>query len=215
MITTDEVRADIRRVGVVGCGLMGSGVAEVCAKAGLEVTVAVSRPESVAGGMQRISGSLDRAMAKGKLTEAEKEAALGRVTLTTDLQELADRQFVIECIREDEAAKTELFDRLDKIVEDPEAVLATNTSSIPIMRLGRSTSRAERVIGVHFFSPAPVLPLVEVTTSLLTDEAMAQRVEHFVTDVLGKQAIRTPDRTGFVVNALLMPYLLSAIRMVD
>jgi 3-hydroxybutyryl-CoA dehydrogenase len=215
MITTDEATVGIRRVGVVGCGLMGSGVAEVCAKAGLEVMVAVSRPESVATGMRRISGSLDRAVAKGKLTEAEKEAVLGRVTLTTDLQELADRQFVIECIREDEAAKTELFERLDKIVEDPEAVLGTNTSSIPVMRLGRATSRAERVIGVHFFSPAPVLPLVEVTASLLTEEAVAQRVEYFITEVLGKQVIRTPDRAGFVVNALLMPYLLSAIRMVD
>ncbi|MFI8828837.1 3-hydroxybutyryl-CoA dehydrogenase [Streptomyces sp. NPDC053431] len=216
MITTgNDAMPEIRRVGVVGCGLMGSGIAEVCAKAGLEVTVVVSRPESVAAGRDRIARSLGRAVAKGKLTEAEAEAVLGRVTLTAELDDLADRQLVIESVREDEVAKTELFERLDKIVEDPLAVLASNTSSIPIMRLARRTTRPERVVGVHFFSPAPVLPLVEVTASLLTDEAVASHVERFVTDVLGKQAIRSPDRTGFVVNALLIPYLLSAVRMVE
>jgi 3-hydroxybutyryl-CoA dehydrogenase len=213
--TTGQLLPDLRRVGVVGCGLMGSGIAEVCAKAGLEVTVAVSRPESVAAGRERIAASLGRAVARGKLTEAGRDAALGRLTLTADLEDLADRQLVIESIREDEVAKADLFERLDKIVEDETAILASNTSSIPIMRLGRCTGRPERVLGIHFFSPAPVLPLVEVTASLLTDEAVTDRVEHFVTDTLGKQAIRSPDRTGFIVNALLIPYLLSAIRMVD
>ncbi|MEU7037505.1 3-hydroxybutyryl-CoA dehydrogenase [Streptomyces sp. NPDC046237] len=216
MITKgNDAMAGIRRVGVVGCGLMGSGIAEVCAKAGLDVTVVVSRPESVAAGRERIAGSVARAVTKGKLTGAEADAVLGKVTLTAELDDLADRQFVIESVREDEAAKTMLFERLDKIVEDPLAVLASNTSSIPIMRLARCTTRPERVIGVHFFSPAPVLPLVEVTASLLTDEAVASDVERFVTDVLGKHAIRSPDRTGFVVNALLIPYLLSAVRMVE
>lgn len=174
----------------------------------------VSRPESIDAGRQRIAASLNRAVGKGKPTEAEGAAALGRATLTPHLEELADGQFVIESIREDEVAKAGIFERLDKILEDPEAILASNTSSIPIMRLARCTTREERVIGVHFFSPAPVLPLVEVTASLLTDGAVADRVEHFVTEVLGKRAIRSPDRTGFVVNSLLIPYLLSAIRMV-
>ncbi|MFD7339092.1 3-hydroxybutyryl-CoA dehydrogenase [Streptomyces violascens] len=215
MTTTPKSLPEIRRVGIVGCGLMGSGIAEVCARAGLEVTVAVSSPDSIAPGLQRIAGSLGRAVARGKLSEAERNAALARVTLTSDLEDLSDRQFVIESIREDEVAKADLFARLDKIVEDPGAILASNTSSIPIMRLGRSTTRADRVVGVHFFSPAPVLPLVEVTASLLTDKTVTDRAEHLVTEVLGKQAIRSPDRTGFVVNALLIPYLLSAIRMVD
>ncbi|MFJ9113457.1 3-hydroxybutyryl-CoA dehydrogenase [Streptomyces sp. NPDC102283] len=213
--TTTTSVPEISRVGVVGCGLMGSGIAEVCARAGLQVTVAVSRADSVAPGLERIAGSLGRAVAKGRLTAAERDAALARVTLTPNLEELADRQFVIESIREDEMAKAHLFKRLDKIVEDPEAILASNTSSVPIMRLGRCTTRADHVVGVHFFSPAPVLALVELTASLLTDETVTDRAEHFVTQVLGKQAIRSPDRPGFVVNALLIPYLLSAIRMVD
>ncbi|MBT2426311.1 3-hydroxybutyryl-CoA dehydrogenase [Streptomyces sp. ISL-112] len=205
----------IRRVGIVGCGQMGAGIAEICAKAGLDVTVVVSRPASVAPGRQRVRTSLDRAVAKGKLTADERDAALDAITLTTNLGDLADRQFVIEAIREDEGAKVDLFARLDRIVEDPQAILASNTSSIPIMRLGRSTSRADRVIGVHFFSPVPVLPLVELTGSLLTDDCVRDRAEHFVTTVLGKQVIRTEDRAGFVVNALLIPYLLAAIRMVE
>ncbi|MGP4052528.1 3-hydroxybutyryl-CoA dehydrogenase [Streptomyces sp. 2A115] len=215
MTTTAQSTPDIQRVGIVGCGLMGSGIAEVCAKAGLNVTVAVSRPTSIAPGRQRIETSLGRAVAKGRLTEAERDAALGRISMTCHLDELADRQFVIEAIHEDEAAKVGLFAALDRIVEAPDAILASNTSSLPIMRLARSTSRAGRVVGVHFFSPVPVLPLVELTSSLQTDEDVSDRAERFVTDVLGKQVIRTPDRAGFVVNALLIPYLVSAVRMVE
>ncbi|MFI7236825.1 3-hydroxybutyryl-CoA dehydrogenase [Streptomyces cyaneofuscatus] len=215
MSTSSRSGSSISRVGVVGCGLMGSGIAEICARAGLEVTVVVSRPEAVAPGLGRIEASLARAVAKGKLSEAEREKALAAITMTCDLEALADREFVIESIREDEAAKVELFARLDRIVKDPQAVLASNTSSLPIMRLGRSTARPGRVVGVHFFSPVPVLPLVELTGSLLTDEEVCDRAEAFVTDVLGKQVIRTEDRAGFVVNALLIPYLLAAIRMVE
>lgn len=206
---------DIQRVGIVGCGLMGSGIAEICAKAGLDVTVAVSRSTSADAGWRRIHGSLDRAVRKGKLGEADRDAAVGRIRMTLNLEDLADRQLVIESIKEDEPSKTQLFGLLDKIVEDDDAILASNTSSIPIMRLGRSTNRPERVLGVHFFSPVPVLPLVELVGSLLTDERVCDRTETFVTDVLGKRVIRSPDRTGFVVNSLLIPYLLSAIRMVE
>ncbi|MER6195718.1 3-hydroxybutyryl-CoA dehydrogenase [Streptomyces cyaneofuscatus] len=215
MSTSSRTGSSISRVGVVGCGLMGSGIAEICARAGLEVTVVVSRPEAVAPGLGRIESSLARAVAKGKLSEAEREKALGAITMTCDLEALADREFVIESIREDEAAKVELFARLDRIVKDPQAILASNTSSLPIMRLGRSTARPGRVVGVHFFSPVPVLPLVELTGSLLTDEEVCDRAEAFVSDVLGKRVIRTEDRAGFVVNALLIPYLLAAIRMVE
>ncbi|MFD5989657.1 3-hydroxybutyryl-CoA dehydrogenase [Streptomyces cyaneofuscatus] len=215
MSTSSRTGSSISRVGVVGCGLMGSGIAEICARAGLEVTVVVSRPEAVAPGLGRIEASLARAVTKGKLSEAEREKALAAITMTCDLEALADREFVIESIREDEAAKVDLFARLDRIVKDPQAVLASNTSSLPIMRLGRSTARPDRVVGVHFFSPVPVLPLVELTGSLLTDEEVCDRAEAFVTDVLGKRVIRTEDRAGFVVNALLIPYLLAAIRMVE
>ncbi|MFD3414047.1 3-hydroxybutyryl-CoA dehydrogenase [Streptomyces cyaneofuscatus] len=215
MSTSSRTGSSISRVGVVGCGLMGSGIAEICARAGLEVTVVVSRPEAVAPGLGRIEASLARAVTKGKLSEAEREKALAAITMTCDLEALDDREFVIESIREDEAAKVELFARLDRIVKDPQAVLASNTSSLPIMRLGRSTARPDRVVGVHFFSPVPVLPLVELTGSLLTDEEVCDRAEAFVTDVLGKRVIRTEDRAGFVVNALLIPYLLAAIRMVE
>ncbi|MFI5557497.1 3-hydroxybutyryl-CoA dehydrogenase [Streptomyces sp. NPDC051738] len=215
MTTTVQNAPGIHRVGVVGCGQMGAGIAEICAKAGLDVTVVVSRPESVAPGRRRIEASLDRAVGKGKLTLEQRDAALACIYLTADLDELADRQFVIESIREDESAKVELFARLDTIVKDPEAILASNTSSLPIMRLGRSTGRPQRVVGVHFFSPVPVLPLVELTGSLLTEEEVRDRTERFVTDVLGKQVIRTEDRAGFVVNALLIPYLLAAVRMVE
>jgi 3-hydroxybutyryl-CoA dehydrogenase len=215
MTATAHSAPTIHRVGVVGCGLMGSGIAEVCAKAGLDVTVVVSRPESVEPGRRRIEGSLAKAVAKGRLTEAERDAALARISLTPHLKEMADRQFVIESIREDETAKTELFAALDGIVEDPDAILASNTSSLPIMRLARSTTRPRQVLGVHFFSPVPMLPLVEVTGSLLTDESVSDRAEWFVREVLGKQVIRTSDRAGFVVNALLFPYLVSAIRMVQ
>ncbi|MFE6621130.1 3-hydroxybutyryl-CoA dehydrogenase [Streptomyces sp. NPDC057740] len=215
MTTTVPTAPDIHRVGIVGCGQMGAGIAEICAKAGLDVTVVVSRPESIAPGRRRIEASLDRAVAKGKLAAEERDAALAAITLTSDLDELADRQFVVESVREDESTKVELFARLDGIVKDPEAILASNTSSIPIMRLGRSTGSPQRVVGVHFFSPVPVLPLVELTGSLLTDDDVRDRTERFVTEVLGKQVVRTEDRAGFVVNALLIPYLLAAVRMVE
>ncbi|MHA7961210.1 3-hydroxybutyryl-CoA dehydrogenase [Streptomyces sp. L500] len=215
MTTTATGAPAIHRVGIVGCGLMGSGIAEVCARAGLDVTVAVSRRRSVEPGLRRIQDSLARAVAKGKLTGVERDAVLSRITVVPDLKALADRQLVIEAVREDETVKTELFAALDSIVEDPDAVLATNTSSLPVIRLARATSRPGQVLGLHFFSPVPVLPLVELTGSLLTEEHVADRADRFVTDVLGKRVIRTADRAGFVVNALLIPYLLSAIRMVE
>ncbi|KOV91786.1 3-hydroxybutyryl-CoA dehydrogenase [Streptomyces sp. NRRL B-3648] len=206
---------DIHRVGVVGSGIMGTGIAELCAKAGLDVTVAVSSDASLVSGPQRLARSLDRGVAKGKLTERDRDDALGRVSFTRDLGELADRQLVIEAVKENEQLKLEVFADLDKIVEDPDAILASNTSSLPIVRLARATSRPGQVLGMHFFNPVPVLPLVELIDSVVTDGRATARARAFVSDVLGKKPIGSPDRAGFVVNALLFPYLLSAIRMVD
>lgn len=207
--------SDIQRVGVVGCGLMGSGIAEVCSRAGLDVVVREINAGAAEAGQKRLTNSLDRGVRSGKLTEAERDAALARLTFTTDLGDLADRQLVIEAVIEDEALKTEVFTILDKVVTDPNAILASNTSSIPVMKLGIATQRPENVVGVHFFNPVPVLRLVELVTSLLTSPETVTRAEAFATDVLHKKVIRSQDRAGFVVNALLIPYILSAIRMME
>ncbi|MGH9089166.1 MAG: 3-hydroxybutyryl-CoA dehydrogenase [Acidimicrobiales bacterium] len=205
----------LQRIGVVGCGLMGSGIAEACARVGLEVVVVESSAAAVAAGERRIDVSLGRALRSGKLDDGAVTAAKERIRLTTDLADLADRQVVVEAVTESEADKVEIFGALDKLVEWPEAVLASNTSSIPIMKLAMATSRPEQVVGVHFFNPVPVLPLVELVTSLLTSEETAARAHAFAADVLGKHVIRSQDRAGFIVNALLIPYLLSAIRMLE
>jgi 3-hydroxybutyryl-CoA dehydrogenase len=203
------------RIGVVGCGLMGSGIAEVCARAGLDVMVREIDAAAAEAGRQRLVTSLDRGVRNGKLAEADRDAALARLAFTTDLADLADRQLVIEAVIEDEELKTEVFRTLDKVITDPDAILASNTSSIPVMKLGIATERPEHVLGIHFFNPVPVLRLVELVTSLLTSPDTAARADAFATDVLHKQVIRSKDRAGFIVNALLIPYLLSAIRMME
>ena len=206
---------EIERVGVVGAGLMGSGIAEVCARAGLDVRVLEVSPEACDRGRGKVVGSLDRGLRNGKVSEGERDAAIGRLSFTTDFAELADRQLTIEAVIEDEALKTSVFRQLDKAVTDPDAILASNTSSIPIMKLGIATQRPEQVIGIHFFNPVPVLKLVELVTSLLTSPATTERSNAFATEILHKRVIRSQDRAGFVVNALLIPYLLSAIRMME
>ncbi|MFI5662438.1 3-hydroxybutyryl-CoA dehydrogenase [Streptomyces sp. NPDC051684] len=206
---------DVNRMGVVGGGQMGAGIAEVCARAGIDTIVCEADATAVQRTRDRITASLGKAVDRGKCTAAQAQGALGRTTFTGELDDLADRQLVIEAIVENTDDKTELFAALDKIVEDPAAVLATNTSSIPVMRLGMATGRADRVVGLHFFNPVPALPLVEVVTSLHTSAGTAALVEHFATGTLGKTVVRSRDRAGFVVNALLVPYLLSAIRMTE
>src|SRR5690606_10480658 len=141
--------------------------------------------------------------------------AIGRLAFTTDLADFGDRQLVVEAVVEDEAMKVGIFRELDRAVGADDAILASNTSSIPIMKLGTATGRPEQVIGVHFFNPVPVLRLVELVTSLMTSDETMQRSTDFATGVLGKRVIRSKDRAGFVVNALLIPYLLSAIRMME
>lgn len=205
----------IERVGVVGAGQMGSGIVEVAAKAGANVVVYEPTDALINAGRDRVTSSLERATSKGKLSEADRDATLARLTFTTDLGELSDRQLVIEAVVEDEAVKAKIFGELDRIITDPDAVLASNTSSIPIMKIAAATQNPSRVLGLHFFNPVPVLPLVELINTLVTSDEAVARVEQFASEVLGKKVVRCADRSGFVVNALLVPYLLSAIRMVE
>ncbi|MCA0158946.1 3-hydroxybutyryl-CoA dehydrogenase [Tsukamurella sp. M9C] len=205
----------VSRVGVVGAGQMGGGIAEVSARAGADVLVWEATEELAAGGRARILKSLDRAVSSGKITERERDQAAERLKFTTDLADFADRQLVVEAIVENEAVKAEIFGKLDAVITDPDAVLASNTSSLPIQRIATATKNPGRVLGLHFFNPVPVLPLVEVISSLSTSEAAAARAEQFASEVLGKQVVRATDRSGFIVNALLVPYLLSAIRMYE
>ena len=205
----------IQRVGVVGSGLMGSGIAEVCARAGRSVTVVEVDATGAQRGRARIEASIARALAAGKLGEDAAAETLGRIAVGTDLDVLGDCQLVVEAVVEAEPEKVRVFEALDKVVEAPDAVLASNTSSIPIMKLAMATGRPQQVVGLHFFNPVPVLPLVEVVASLLSAEATVALAERFAVEVLGKRAIRAKDRAGFIVNALLVPYLLSAVRMME
>jgi 3-hydroxybutyryl-CoA dehydrogenase len=194
---------------------MGSGIAEVCARAGLDVIVTEVSQDALAAGTARIEKSLARAVRSGKLTEDERAAAFDRIRFTADLGDFADRQLLVEAVAEQEQIKTEVFTGLDKVVADPAAIFASNTSSIPIMKLGMATSRPQQVIGIHFFNPVPVLKLVELVPSLLTGDETRARAQEFAEQRLGKEVILSQDRAGFVVNALLVPYLLSAIRMLE
>ncbi|MEM7339688.1 MAG: 3-hydroxybutyryl-CoA dehydrogenase [Actinomycetota bacterium] len=205
----------LERVGVVGAGLMGSGIAEVSARAGMSVVVVEANQAAAESGHGRIENSLKRAVRADKMSNDEMTATLDRLQFTTSIDTLADRQLVVEAIVEDETAKTATFATLDEVTTDPDAVLASNTSSIPIMKLAMATKRPENVIGIHFFNPVPVLQLVEVVTSLHTSDATVARAEGFAHDHLGKRVIHSKDRAGFIVNALLIPYILSAIRMFE
>jgi 3-hydroxybutyryl-CoA dehydrogenase len=207
--------AAIQRIGVVKAGQMGSGIAEVALRAGVGVTVFETTEALITAGRNRIVKSLERGVSAGKVTERERDRALDQLNFTTELKDLADRQLVIEAVVEDEVVKAQIFSELDAVITDPDAVLASNTSSIPIMKIAAATKNPQRVLGLHFFNPVPVLPLVELVSTLVTDEAAAARTEEFAGTVLGKQVVRCSDRSGFVVNALLVPYLLSAIRMVE
>jgi 3-hydroxybutyryl-CoA dehydrogenase len=202
------------RIGVVGGGLMGSGIAEVCARSGVDVTVVEADAAAAERAQARIEKSLDRGVRSGKLSDDDRAAASERLAYSTRVEDLEGADAAIEAIVENELAKRELFQRLDAVLPDAE-FLASNTSSVPIMKLGAGTSRPERVLGLHFFNPVPVLPLVEVVRSIMTGEETVARARSFAQDTLGKVCIDSQDRAGFVVNALLVPYLLSAIRMYE
>lgn len=204
----------IERVGVIGGGLMGSGIAEVCARAGSEVIVHEINLDAAEAAMGRIETSLEKAVDRGKLTEDERESSLDRITLSTDLAEQANRQLVIEAATENEELKRKIFAELDEVVSDEKAIFASNTSSIPITRLAAATKRPESVLGLHFFNPVPVMALVELVTTVKTGEEARDRARDYATR-LGKTVILAKDRAGFVVNMLLVPYMLSAIRMYE
>ena len=214
-MTNSPSTSNIQRVGVIGCGLMGSGIAEVCARNGLEVLIQEATVAAMEAGQKRLVASLDRALGANKITEEERDRAIKNLHFTTDVADLADRQLVVEAVIEDETLKTNIFKSLDKVITDDNAILATNTSSIPVMKLGMATQRPSQVIGIHFFNPVPVLRLVELVASLLTSEDTINRSTAFAEVALHKRVIRSKDRAGFIVNALLIPYILSAVRMLE
>ena len=205
----------IHRIGIVGGGLMGSGIAEVSAKAGLDVTIREIDDATVAAARSKIEKSTGRAVDKGKLEPEAREEILERITYTTNLADLADRQLVVEAITENEPLKLEIFKTLDDAIEDETAILASNTSSIPITRLAKATGRPESVVGLHFFNPVPVMGLVELISTVLSSPETEARAEKFASDQLGKTVIHAKDRAGFIVNMLLVPYLLEAIRLYE
>lgn len=205
----------VESIGVVGGGLMGSGIAEVASRSGLPVVLVEISDEAAADARVRIEDSLRRAEKRGKLTAQDVESTLERITASADLNDLAQCDLVVEAASEDEAIKTDLFRKIGGILAKDDAILASNTSSIPIVKLGAVSGRPGNVMGVHFFNPAPVMKLVELIPSLTTSPETQERMTRFVSDQLDKQAIEATDRAGFVVNSLLVPYLMSAIRMFE
>jgi 3-hydroxybutyryl-CoA dehydrogenase len=203
----------MNRLGVVGCGVMGAGIAEIGAKGGCDVIVVDAFPEALENAQKRMSASLAKAEEKGKLAEPA-ATILARIRWTTDISELADREIVTEAIRETVEDKISLIAQLDAVLA-PDAIIATNTSSIPVAQIAAASTHPERVLGTHYFNPVPVMPLVEVVSAIQTDPAVADATHAFCADVLGKKVIRAKDRSGFVVNALLVPYLLDAIRSLE
>ena len=204
----------VATVGVIGGGIMGTGIAEVSARAGCDVVICEVNEAYAESALGRVRKSLARAEKTGKITTADREAAESRVRTATDIAELADRDLVVEAVIEDEAEKIAIFQTLGKVAR-PDALLSSNTSSIPIMKLAAVTPQPQRVIGMHFFNPVPVLRLVELVPSLLTSAETVARAEAFCIGQLDKHIVHCKDRAGFVVNALLVPYLLAAIRMVE
>jgi 3-hydroxybutyryl-CoA dehydrogenase len=205
---------DVRQVGVVGCGLMGSGIVEVVARAGAEVTFVESNDELVARGRASLERSVAKAVERGKLDAGEAEALLGRVRGVTELRDLDGSDLVIEAATEDLDAKLSIFRTLGEAVR-AEVVLASNTSSIPIVELAIASGRPDRVVGMHFFNPPPVMALLELTPAVTTSDATLAFVRAYGTDVLGKTCVQAKDHAGFIVNRLLVPYLFDAVRLYD
>jgi len=203
----------IRKVGVVGCGLMGSGIAQVCAQAGFPTTVREVSAELVEKGLKGIEKNLARLVEKGTLTDAARGEVRGRLKGTTSLEELKDCDVIIEAIIEQLPVKRELYGALDKICP-PGTIFASNTSSLPIIEMAAATKRPERFVGLHFFNPVPVMKLVEVVKTIATDAAVYEEMVEFGAK-LGKTPVRANDGGGFIVNRLLVPYLLDAIRALE
>jgi 3-hydroxybutyryl-CoA dehydrogenase len=203
----------IEKVGVVGCGLMGAGIAEVCARAGLETLVREVNDDFLAGGLERIRGSLAKSVKKGRTTEDEATEALGRITGTTELGDLADCDLVVEAIVENLDEKIRTFAELDRTAK-ASCIFASNTSSLTITQIAMATERSERFIGLHFFNPVPVMKLLEIVRTLMTDDTVIAEAREFAERV-GKAPVLCRDNSGFIVNRLLVPYLLDAIRALE
>lgn len=206
---------EINNVGVIGGGQMGGGIAELCIKAGVDTVVVEVSDDLVARARGGIEKSLAKAVEREKLTAEARDEALTRLSFATDLGELADRDLVIEAVIENEELKRGIFRTLDETVTSDSAILASNTSSIPITRLAQATSRPGFVIGMHFFNPAPVMPLVEVISTVVSAPETVERAAAFGAERLGKVVVHAKDRAGFIVNMLLVPYIIDAIRMYE
>ena len=203
----------IRKIGVLGCGLMGSGIAEVAAKAGFDTVVREVSEGLLEKGMGKIRGSLGKAVEKGKMTAEERDAVLGRIHGTTGFEAMADCDLVVEAIVENLEEKKATYAALDKVAK-PTAIFASNTSSLTVTQLAMATSRPARFVGLHFFNPVPVMKLVEVVRTLLTEEAALAEIDEFCR-AIGKTPVACKDNSGFIVNRLLVPYLLDAIRALE
>lgn len=203
----------IKTVGIIGSGIMGSGIAQVAATSGFGVVLRSRKQESADATVAAMAKSLEKLVSKDRMDAADAEAAVGRVTATSDLSDLADCDLVIESVVEDLATKLDLFDELDRVCKDG-AVLATNTSTLSVTEMAVKTSRPERVCGVHFFNPAPMMSLVEIVSTLVTGDDTVSDVREFA-EACGKNPVLVADRAGFIVNALLFPYLNNAVRMLE
>ncbi len=204
---------NIKTIGVVGCGLMGSGIAEVCARHGYNVIVREVNDDFLQKGLERVQGSLARAVDRKKLSAAERDAAWARIRGTTALSDFAACDLVIEAAIENLELKKQIFKELDAVTR-PAVILASNTSSLAVTDMAGMTRKPDKVIGTHFFNPVPVLPLLEIVRTFLTSEETLQTMRAFG-EGLGKTIIVSKDAPGFIVNALLIPYLLDAVRMVE
>jgi 3-hydroxybutyryl-CoA dehydrogenase len=204
---------EIRKVGVVGCGLMGSGIAQVAAQSGYSTVVLEVSKDRLDAGLKRIEQFLATGVAKGKVRPEDRQAALGRLSGTTDIAAFADCDLVVEAVVEELAVKKDVHTRLDRLIR-PEAILASNTSSLSITEMATATARPGRFVGLHFFNPVPLMKLVEVIRTVLTDHGVEEATVAFARS-LGKTPVRTSDRTGFIVNRLLVPYLLDSIRALE
>lgn len=205
--------ASISRVAVIGAGFMGSGIAESSARAGLDVQVYEPDEAPLARSRDSLAKSVGHAVERGKLTDEEAAALTGRVVYTTRVEDLAEADLAIEAVVEDEGVKSRVFAELDSLLGE-DALIASNTSSIPIAQLAAATERRDRVLGLHFFSPVPVMKLVEIVCALDTSDEAVGRAEEYVRQI-GKHPIRTKDRSGFIVNMLLVPYLMAGVRMYE
>jgi 3-hydroxybutyryl-CoA dehydrogenase len=203
----------VKRVGIVGSGIMGSGVAEVAAKAGIEVVLRSRKQETADRTVAGLEKSLNKQVEKGRLSEEDRDGALQRVTATSDLNELAACDLVLESVVEDLATKKELFNELDRICGES-TILATNTSTLPVIEMAMETGRPNKVCGVHFFNPAPMMSLVEIVRPLTADDETIAEATAFA-EACGKSPVQVKDQAGFIVNALLFPYLNNAVRILE